>query len=184
MQKRPVRGGIERKFFRSILWVGIVPMTLALVIGYVFAREGQWIATQQNQATAARKTAEGIWLAMQGRLMMVRRTALDSEILATLRTGRFDAETLKPLLLRLQRETGGVSGLGISLSLYDKEGGLLLSTSDLGDAQRRHPEWLELVHETRFVNFTPMENEQRYAAWIVAPTWRTRMLPAVTASPP
>ncbi len=169
MQKRPVRGGIERKFFRSILWVGIVPMTLALVIGYVFAREGQWIATQQNQATAARKTAEGIWLAMQGRLMMVRRTALDSEILATLRTGRFDAETLKPLLLRLQRETGGVSGLGISLSLYDKEGGLLLSTSDLGDAQRRHPEWLELVHETRFVNFTPMENEQRYAAWIVAP---------------
>ncbi|MBI3119598.1 MAG: hypothetical protein HYZ00_12965, partial [Candidatus Hydrogenedentes bacterium] len=57
MRKKQASGGIERKFLTSILWVGVIPMALALVIGYVFAREGQQIAVEQNLFTAARKTA-------------------------------------------------------------------------------------------------------------------------------
>ena len=85
MSKKQSRGGIERKFLTSILWMGVIPMTLALIIGYVFAREGQWMATQKNQATAVRKTAEGVALAMQGRLMMTARVAQDAEVVDELR---------------------------------------------------------------------------------------------------
>ena len=48
-KKWQTRGGIEHKFLWSIVWVGLIPMTLALIIGLVIAFEGQWAAIQQNQ---------------------------------------------------------------------------------------------------------------------------------------
>ena len=65
MRRRHNRGGIERKFVTSILWVAFIPMTLALLIGYVSAREGQQLAVIQNLSTAVQTTAGGIQLALE-----------------------------------------------------------------------------------------------------------------------
>ena len=38
MRKMLTRGSLERRFVVSILWVGVIPMMLAMVIGYLAAR--------------------------------------------------------------------------------------------------------------------------------------------------
>ncbi len=169
MRKRPAYGGIERKFFRSILWVGIVPMTLALTIGYVFAREGQWIATQQNQSTAARKTAEGIGLAVQGRLIMISRAAQDSEITRVLRKYPVSAEDLPPILKRLQRKAENSGELKSVFLMYDRDGRLVGSTGGQEEANKYHPEWLGKIEKASFTDFTFIEAENRYVAYLCAP---------------
>ena len=65
------RNSIERRFVVSILWVGVIPMALALIIGYVVAREAQRVAVLQTLSTAAGKTADGIRLALEERKTIV-----------------------------------------------------------------------------------------------------------------
>nr|MBP9003434.1 hypothetical protein [Candidatus Hydrogenedentota bacterium] len=67
IRPRANRNSIERRFVVSILWVGVIPMALALIIGYVVAREAQRISVLQTLSTAAGKTADGIRLALEER---------------------------------------------------------------------------------------------------------------------
>ena len=53
MSTQQARGGIERKILTSILWVGVIPMGLALLIGWIFAYQGQQLAVTQELNTAA-----------------------------------------------------------------------------------------------------------------------------------
>lgn len=172
MRKRTkqARGGIERKFIRSIVWVGVVPMTLALIIGYLFARESQMITTLQNQATTARKTAEGVWLALQGRLLMTERVALAGEVVEGLRRycedrGDFD----EAMLHRLQTEASRTGSMQSVFSVYDADGQFLVSTRTGGEDRRAHPEWVYMITKTRFFGPRFIEDEQRYAVNVVAP---------------
>lgn len=170
MHNNQVRGGIERKFLRAILWVGVVPMTLALTIGYVFAREGQWIATQQNQATSAQKTAEGMWLALQARQMMAARAAMDAEIIAALRSDYGDDHSrVVSLLMRMQEEAAAIGGVDSSFTLYDRKGTPLVSTEPLDEADEFLPEWLESVTRTTFVEPYLFQKNQRYMTRILSP---------------
>ncbi len=161
MRKRPASGGIERKFFRSILWVGIVPMTLALTIGYVFAREGQWIATRQNQSTATRKTAEGIGLALEGRRMMVGRAAQDGGIASCLRKYPVPDEDLPDIVKRLQRRADYSGDLKSAFLLYDRAGKLVAGTQEPRESDLSHPEWVGKVEAPAFTDFTFIEAENR-----------------------
>lgn len=172
MRKQQVRGGIERKFLRAILWVGVVPMTLALTIGYVFARESQWLATQQNQATSARKTAEGMWLALQARQMMSGRAAMDAEIIVALR-GEYDADRsrVRTVLLRMQQESAAIGELDSSFILYDRNGTPLVSTELLDEADAFLPDWLQGVTSTTFVQPYLFQKNQRYMTRILSPIY-------------
>ncbi len=49
MFKRQSRGGIERKFITSILWVGVIPMALAQGVSY-FSTEALSLHTLTNAA--------------------------------------------------------------------------------------------------------------------------------------
>lgn len=72
--------GIERKILTSILWVGILPMAVALIVGYITARRSQSNAVQQTLLTAATKTAEGLVRETDSRLRMAGLLAQDSAV--------------------------------------------------------------------------------------------------------
>ncbi len=152
-------------------------MTLALLIGYVFARQGQWIATQQNQSTAARKTAEGIWLAMEGRLAMAERVAKSAYLVEGLKEYE-QGNTLDRthLMRRLKPEAESAGKLHSIFNLYDPDGALIFSTKHPPPKSGRvyprsfsQPGWVKLPAETRFVSFGFLEDELRYVSTILSP---------------
>jgi PAS domain S-box-containing protein len=171
MRRSQARGGIERKFLTSILWVGVIPMALALIIGYAFAREGQQIAVQQNLATAARKTAEGLQLALRGRMRMVERVAQEPDLVEALRThaasGSLSHEVVKR---RLQSEADRAGELGSVYALYDREGNGLLSTGPWEPGDDRHPEWVRRYQETAVLDYLRyFPRAGRYATRVLSP---------------
>jgi len=171
LRKRSGRSSIERKFILSIVWVGVIPMSLALIIGYVFAREGQQIAVQQNLATAARKTADGLRLAMKGRLRTAWRVANDPEVISALEHFRERGTLqLEPVLQRLKTESLHTAELESDFALYDAAATLLLSTDKLTTEVQR-PEWVAEVHQPKFLGITYVPATQRYVAKIVSPVY-------------
>ncbi len=176
MAKKQSRGGIERKFLTSILWVGVIPMTLALIIGYVFAREGQWMATQQNQATAARKTAEGVDLAMRSRLMMTARVAQHADVIKVLKAasgGDAHTQLLEQARLRLRSQVEHSPPFTSFLRLYDPTGRVLLSTAEDVNLRPATPNWFDPAAGPRFVEFTYVEEAQFHAATAIVPVYDT-----------
>lgn len=170
MRKKAPRVSIERKFLTSIFWVGVIPMTLALLIGYVFAREGQWLATQRNLATAARKTAEGVWLALQSRLQMTARVAMDSDFVNYLRLPPEERERAQARLLsRLKEEAAATVGLDSVFALYDLEGQRVLATQPVEVGRLRPETWRETVTTTDFVDFSFLPGQERYGVVIISP---------------
>lgn len=172
MRKKAPRVSIERKFLTSIFWVGVIPMTLALIIGYVFAREGQWISTQRNLATAARKTAEGMWLALQNRRMMTARVALDPDIAAFLHEPSAFSESARAALIkRLRLEPATSQGGASVFSVYSLEGVKLLTTREVELGDLHAETWCDKITEADFANFVFLPGEQRYGVVVVAPVF-------------
>ncbi len=171
MNRKHASGGIERKFLTSILWVGVIPVVLALIIGYVFARESQQIAVQQSLSTAVSKSADGIQLALQGRLQMAARVAQSSEVLDALQSASSleDSERLTRLLARLRTESERSGVLESSYSLYDHEARLLISTHDVSQDENHHPEWIDRIFEPSLMDFYFSGEEPRYAVRFVSP---------------
>lgn len=166
----PPQGSIERRFLSSILWVGVIPMTLALIIGYGFAREGQWIATQQNQSTAARKTAQGVWLALEGRQLMTARVALDSNIVAGLQAYQNGLDDYAVMLMRRLEAEAAISGdFDPIFSIYDTKGKLVCQTRDIDESHLDTQEWHLTVPAARYIDFRLLEEELRYVTVIAAP---------------
>jgi PAS domain S-box-containing protein len=168
MRKRQARGGIERKFVTSILWVGVIPMALALIIGYVFAREGQQIAVHQNLATAVQTTAGGIRLALQQQLQVLEFVAHDPEVIARLQEPSEYASSRLPLVL--ERVSASDSGHLVSyFVLFDAQGRLVLNSPGGPPVAPGVPDWLGEVKETRFVDFLYSGETGRYYNYLVAP---------------
>ncbi len=175
MRNKQPRGGIERKVVAPLLWVGVIPMALALIIGYLFAHEGQRLAVQQNLATAAQKTAEGLQLALNARLRTVRTLAEDPEIVRALSAiDRGEELDIVSLQNRLEVDAKNAEDGPAQLTLYDAEGKLLVSTGRVSDDERRHEDWVYRVREVQFVNFDYVAHELRYVAQIAAPVYALR----------
>lgn len=142
MFKRQSRGGIERKFITSILWVGVIPMALALVSGYVLARENQKNAVRLNLETAARLKTESIRLAIRGRCQRTARAACDLELIRTI-TLASSSLAQSELLAALQNLKAAAATAGDNLaefSAYNRFG-VLLGTSRSNPPSGEHPEW-------------------------------------------
>ncbi len=142
MFKRQSRGGIERKFITSILWVGVIPMALALVSGYVLARENQKNAVRINLETAARLRTEGLQLVIMARCQRTVRAARDPELIRTI-TLAASSLAQSELLAALQQLKDLAVGGGddrADFSAYDRFGVLLGSTRAVPPTES-HPEW-------------------------------------------
>ncbi|MBI1318159.1 MAG: response regulator [Candidatus Hydrogenedens sp.] len=168
LRKRQARGGIERKFVTSILWVGVIPMALALIIGYVFAREGQQIAVHQNLATAVQTTAGGIRQTLEQQLQVLEFVAHDPEVIARLMAHGDFASSRVPTVL--ERVSAADSGHLLSyFVLYDAQGCLLLNSPSGPPVPPGVPDWLGEVSETQFVDFLYSGETGRYYNYLVAP---------------
>ncbi len=164
------RASIERKILTPILWVGIIPITAALIGGYAINYQGQRTAVLRNLSTAAQTTASGLRLALDSRLRTVRTLSRDPEIVAVLTAGAgLTEEARASLTNRLKVETDS-GGEGPSVyGLYDAEGMLVLSTGEVSEIDRVHELWKTEVLETRFVHFKYSYEQGRYFARSVAP---------------
>ncbi|HPA41497.1 MAG TPA: hypothetical protein PKV69_05755, partial [Candidatus Hydrogenedentes bacterium] len=125
MRKMLTRGSLERRFVVSILWVGVIPMMLAMVIGYLAAREAQQIATLQNLSTAAKKTADGIRLAMGEREYMITRLGGSPPLAQFLREHASNpSASAEAALAVLRTELAESGGRTLNAGVYDLQGRL------------------------------------------------------------
>ena len=165
MFKRQSRGGIERKFITSILWVGVIPMVLALVSGYVLARENQKNAVLRNLETAARLKVESIQLALHSRHQRTRLTTHDPELLRaiTLASDSLSRANLRTVLLRLKASADSAGDARAEYSAYDRAGTLIATTREGGQGPS-YPEWQDTLFEARAVGFDPEQHILSVAA--------------------
>ena len=141
------RNSIERRFVVSILWVGVIPMALALIIGYVVAREAQRVSVLQTLSTAAGKTADGIRLALEERETVVTNLCQSAAIQPILTSGDpADLTRAKAVLESLKPPERG------AFFYFNREGKRVLSTRDAPFRFDELPERYR-VHATAFVDY-------------------------------
>jgi PAS domain S-box-containing protein len=173
MARNERRSGIERKILAAIFWVGIIPITVALIVGYGITREGQRKAVQRNLTTAAQRTASGLLLALDSRLRTVTTLSRDPQIVAVLSTGAGGgAEARQSLIERLKVEALSADDGPAVYSLFDAGGRFVDSTAPISEEERVHESWVGTVDKTRFTAFKYSSEENRYFAQTVAPIFK------------
>jgi PAS domain S-box-containing protein len=170
MRKRFARRSIERRILTSILWVGVIPMAIALVLGYLVAHEAQRLVVQQNLETAASKTAQGAELAVKGRERGTLRLSQDRAIIeAMVRSHSGEGLEHGPLLQLLQEESERSGDLASEYALYDGGGRFILGTDEPSVMDKFHPEWVASVDKARLESFKTSPGGGGYTARVVAP---------------
>ncbi len=133
MNRKP-RVGIERKILTSILWVGILPMAVALIVGYMTARIGASGAVRETLEISARKTVEGAERDVAARLGMATRLASAPSVIGVLTSSREEArgatssEDMAPLAAWLAGQAVVGEDIASVLSLYDSSERLVYTT--------------------------------------------------------
>lgn len=126
------RTGIERKILTSILWVGILPMTVALIVGYIAVRSGQTNTVQQTLLTAAGK-AQGLEILISRRLNDANLIASDGKIVELLESrprGSVPDSDANAVMDWLRHWfAAGING-DSCVSLYGADATLVASTQD------------------------------------------------------
>ncbi len=171
------RSGIERKILSAILLVGIIPITVALIVGYAVIHESQRRSVERTLLTAAEKTASGLLLALDSRLRTVKTLARDPEIIATLETGAAvhpETPSMKALVERLREEGKNADDGPSTYSLFDGQGRLLLSTGVMGEDDKLHDDWLDRVQTAMFVSFKLRPDLTGYQARTVSPVFASK----------
>ncbi|MDZ4858294.1 MAG: response regulator [Candidatus Hydrogenedentes bacterium] len=172
------RRGIERKILMSILYVGIVPLVLAIVLGVYIARQNQANSVKQTLSVAAQKTSGGLRIAANAHRHSLQKLAHDPQIVGALmpKLGRpaiLDSEYALELLmerLKAQAEAELPESMPSVFALYDVDGKLIASTGELSDdAKRPHPEWRVRLKGPDFVDLEPDLAHGRYLAQTSAP---------------
>jgi PAS domain S-box-containing protein len=171
------RGGIERKILTSILWVGILPMALALLAGYLTARGGQSSAVQKALATDARRTAAGLVLAGESLLRPVEILANDPALIAALDPG---AAGTAPLIAdevehglwqeRLARMAEADAPHHSVLAILSPSGEFVVASGEgYADLNLPPEQWVGRVPKARFLDIDYDSVSKRLTAFMVAP---------------
>jgi len=173
--------GIERKILTSIMWVGVVPIVLVMIFGFVAARFGQSYQTDQNLAAITQTTATGVKLAVEAVLSTSSNLAYDSRIIDSLddakAEGALDESTRLAVLRRFEKEITGTEDPPEVIRLYDADGDFLLS-SDSNDPlagesldTREDPmNWYSST-QAQFIDFDYDEESQRLKTEVLAPVF-------------
>ena len=169
------RVGIERKILTSILWVGILPMVVALIAGYIAGRQYTSTAVQQTLLTAAQKTAAGLDLFIERELSRMENLSHHNGLLDALAP---DADGLIPLATdpdlagRLSgeffhfyapAERDGPSAIG----LFDAAGGRLVVMGERDLPEVLPDGWKSDSESPQFRNFTYNPSSQQFSATMV-----------------
>ncbi|MCP4644757.1 MAG: response regulator [bacterium] len=172
------RRGIERKILTSILWVGILPLTIALAVGVITAREGQGNAVKGTLLTAAQTTTAGIRIACEARLRSVLKVSLDPVVIGALTPNEFgvprlssDVTVRRELTAHLDKQASADAALGMpsTFRLYDAEGHVVLSTRELSIWRGDMPLLPERVETPIFLDLGYIPELRRYVAFSVTP---------------
>ncbi len=132
---RKSRVGIERKILTSILRVGILPMAVVLIAGYITARIGASNAVQETLEVSVRKTVEGAERDVAARLDMAARLASESSVLGALISSSGGQAPDATQSLDMAPLASWIAGQAVTgddivsvLSLYDSSGRLVFTT--------------------------------------------------------
>ena len=173
--RNPRRRGIERRILTSILWVGIVPMALALIGGYTALRATQRADAMDDLTGAAQKTAEGLRFASTARLEGTTRLANEGRIVDLLRSseeapfysGPSTQERMAVLEWMRHMVETALEPVAV-LSLYGADGHLLLTTAGEDDDRRPSP-WIEPLQEASYINIHFPPDNRCYEVVLAAP---------------
>ncbi|MFP4192154.1 MAG: response regulator [Candidatus Hydrogenedentota bacterium] len=173
--KNPRRRGIERRILTSILWVGIVPMALALIGGYAALRATQRAEVMDDLTAAADKTAQGLHFANAARLQGVARLANEARIVDLLQSLEEGPSDLEPsardreAVLEWMRHMVDITlEPADALTLYGPQGQLLLTTSAEEEGPPPSPS-IEPIDEADYVDFHFPPESSRYEVELAAP---------------
>lgn len=129
MRTEEPRGGIERKILTVVVWIGLLPMILALIIGYANAREGQRKAVQQTLASTTKDRGEGFEHAARAGLGRVAALAQNARVVGWLSDTPPTRRTLSEWLALATQETGQGGDAPSVFTLYDTAGRPIVSTA-------------------------------------------------------
>ncbi|MCC6486273.1 MAG: response regulator [Candidatus Hydrogenedentes bacterium] len=177
------RRGIERKIITSILWVAIIPLLIATLVGLVIAREGQGASVEQTLLTAAQKTTSGLRIAAFSQLDFTSGLASDTRIIAALTptsrgkpsivdSGEAEDVFREYLVQRAGRHPD--EAFSTVLILYDENGKVVFTSGRPPAWVKEHPDWRTEVNECRYVDFSTLPELKRYVAQTVAPVYSLR----------
>lgn len=163
-------GGIEKKFFVAIFWVGILPMTLTLIVAYVFARESQWITTKRNLTTAVRRTTEGLKLAINTRISITDRLSSDPIFETFLKLPPDERNLLiSNIMEKLTKIRDTSQGKTISLAISDIDKNLLVALSNFSMGMEIIPEWHKKIDIPKIISITAFPSSQTFTFTIASP---------------
>ncbi len=176
MNRKP-RVGIERKILTSILRVGILPMAVVVIVGYMTARIGASNAVQETLEVSVRKTVEGVERDVTARLGMAARLASEPSVLDYLVSpseGQAPDATQSMNMAPLASWIAGQAVIGEDipsvLSLYDSSGVQVFTTDKEAPLDAPMPEsYPRDPLEAQFCAFAILPP---YTATIIAPVRR------------
>lgn len=169
------RVGIERKILTSILWVGILPMVVALIAGYIAGRRYTTTAVQQTLLTAAQKTADGLNLIIERELLRMdslSRHPVLREALTPDAAGILPIEADPELGTRLtedlfhlyaQAETDGPN----AIALYGMDGDQVVATGERNLPDRMPQDWIGGADGPLFQEFSYHPPTDAFSATMV-----------------
>lgn len=170
MAMRQVRGGIERKFITAIIWVGVLPMALALLLGFIFALQGQQRAIEESLVTTVETISGGFRNAMGARLYMAEYLARDPvlrDTLANALAGRpVDAETF---LARLPKSAMTEGDAPTAYFMFSVTGELLFKSDPESRAPPESREWIQHCSRTEVAGFGYSGEKSRYLSYLISP---------------
>ncbi|MCA1902185.1 MAG: response regulator [Candidatus Hydrogenedens sp.] len=163
---------IERKFFTAIFWVGVIPMTLTLIIAYVFAREGQWITTKRNLTTAVRKTTEGVRLSLETRLNFSARVITDPLFSQFCQSSHDVRQSLENKLSEKLSDIQTISqGKTIAFAIFDTEGHILYSTQMFNPGDFILDKWYQKIRWPYIVSISTPPKTENYTLTVAIPIY-------------
>lgn len=173
--KNPRRRGIERRILTSILWVGIVPMAMALIGGYAALRTTQHADVMDDLTAAAEKTAEGLHLASTARVQGIARLANEGRIVDLLRSMEESPFFPEPspqdrmaVLDWMRHMVDTALEPVTALSLYGPRGQLVLTTAGEQEGPAPSP-LIEPIDEAGYINLHFPPESSRYEVELAAP---------------
>lgn len=170
MAKRLAREGIERKFITAILWVGVLPMALALSLGLIFAIRGQRDAIQQSITMSAQTIAGGFRGAMEARQQLAAHVAQDPEVVGLLQA-HATGQPVDPaaVIARLPVAPLAEEDIPTYYFLFDAASKLVMQSDPSTQSPPEAQEWISACQGTEVKGFGYNADKARYVSYLISP---------------
>lgn len=168
------RRGIERKILTSILVVGILPMAVVLIAGYIMARVAQVNAVEQSLVDAAKNTAAGIRLALDPYWNRIEELSTHPDLTYQLtrfgeaRTEEEREDVKAEILVFLQEESARADGR-VTLTVHDASGNLLAATRPGENLEPALMKSMMDLDGPRFLRVKGGNERNKYEATLASP---------------